>query len=234
MKLVFDHMQEEAADIRSFFFICDKPLNYTAGQYIELTLEHHNPDNRGVKRWFTVSSSPNEEYLSITTKFDHKKSSSFKKALLKLQKGAAVSFNGPMGDFVLPKLIQTPLIFVAGGIGITPYNSILNWSAETKEVRPIELIYGVKNEDEIIFQDTFAKAKQHATIIVQNPSSSWGGERGNLNAELILGLNKVTEDTLIYVSGPEPMVENMEKELWRAGIKKHQLVLDFFPNYLAE
>jgi ferredoxin-NADP reductase len=107
----------------------------------------------------------------------------------------------------------------------------LSWLADTNEERPIRLIYGVKNEDEIIFQDTFDRANQHATIVVDEPTPAWGGERGQLTAELILGLESPSEDTLVYVSGPEPMVESLEKDLKKAGLKSNQLVLDFFPNY---
>jgi ferredoxin-NADP reductase len=234
MKLTFDHDKEEADDIRTFFFTPEKPLNYTAGQYIELTIDHKNPDNRGIKRWFTLSSSPEDEFLTITTKFNFEKFSSFKKALLRLKQGDELFFNGPMGDFVLPKIIQTPLIFVAGGIGITPFHSILTWLSQTAEERPIQLIYAVKNEDEILFQETFDKANQHVSIIVSEPSAAWGGERGHISGELILGLADIKENSLVYVSGPEPMVESLEKELNAKGIKKSQLVLDFFPNYLSE
>jgi ferredoxin-NADP reductase len=67
--------------------------------------------------------------------------------------------------------------------------------------------------------------------VVSEPSEAWGGERGRITAEMVLGVEKPGEDTLIYVSGPEPMVEDLEKDLKAAGIKKAQLVLDFFPNY---
>jgi ferredoxin-NADP reductase len=231
MKLFFENYIDEAKGIRTFFFKPETALHYTAGQYIELTLKHNNPDKRGLKRWFTLSSSPNQDMLSITTKLASEHSSSFKKALNHLKQGDELSFNGPMGDFVLPKLIQTPLIFVAGGIGITPFNSMLTWLSETSEQRPIRLIYGVNSEEEIIFQETFDKAGQHATIVVENPSSAWGGERGKLSSEMILGLSKPSEDSLIYVSGPEPMVESMEKDLKHSAIGQSQLVLDFFPNY---
>lgn len=230
MKLVFDHVKDESSHIHTFFFKTETPLSYTAGQYIELTLPHNKPDDRGIKRWFTLSSSPGEELVSITTRIIPE-SSTFKKALINLTPGDSLSFTGPMGDFVLPKLIQTPLVFVAGGIGITPFHSILAWLAYAMEERPIQLIYGVRTEEEIIFQDTFAAANQHATIVVEKPSSAWGGERGKLSAELILGLSKVTDDTLIYISGPENMVEALQHDLKKAGINNNQLVGDFFPNY---
>ena len=137
----------------------------------------------------------------------------------------------PIGDFVLPKLVQTPLIFVAGGIGVTPFHSILSWLAKTMEQRPIKFIYAVRSEDEIIFQPTFDRAGQHVTVVVSEPSPAWGGERGQVTAELVLGLEKPSEDTLVYVSGPEQMVEALHKQLYNAGLSKKQLVGDFFPGY---
>ena len=233
MKVTFDHGEDEAANIRTFYFRPEQPLSYTAGQFTELTIPHKRPDERGLKRWFTLSSSPTSELLSITTKFNNDKSSSFKKALLGLKPGTELTMAEPMGDFVLPKLLQTPLVFVAGGIGITPFHSILEWLASTTEQRPIRLLYGVRSEDEIIFQETFDRAGLHATIVVGEPSATWGGERGELSAELIMGLMQPGEDALVYVSGPEPMVEKLEKDLRRAGLRKEQFVGDFFPNYTA-
>lgn len=234
MQVVFDHSREETANIRTFFFKPEKPVHYTAGQFIELTVPHAHPDNRGQKRWFTLSSAPTDELLSITTRFaGQDKSSSFKKALFSLKPGTELHLSDPMGDFVLPKLIQTPLVFVAGGIGITPFHSMLEWLATTGEERPIKLLHGVRIEEDIIFQDTFHKANQHVTTVVSDPSAAWGGERGRLSADLILGLEKPTEDTLVYLSGPEPMVEALAKDLHRAGLKKSQIVTDAFPNYSA-
>lgn len=234
MKAIFDHSEDEAANIRTFYFRPERPVHYTAGQYTELHLPHKNPDNRGIRRWFTLSSSPNDELLSITTKFaGADKSSTFKKTLFSLEAGAEVQLADPMGDFVLPKLIQTPLIFVAGGIGVTPFHSMFGWLYETMEERPIKFLYGVRGEDEIIFQDTFRKTGVEPVTVVSDPSDAWGGERGRITAELILDLEKPTDDTLVYISGPEPMVQALAKDLHAAGLGKHQIVSDEFPNYDA-
>lgn len=222
--------QAEAANITTFCFKPEEPVYYTAGQFAEWTLKHAKPDSRGIKRWFTISSSPTEELVTITTKFADKPSS-FKTALRNMKPGDEITMSEPMGDFVLPKLIQTPLIFVAGGIGITPFHSILSWLTATKETRPIKLIYGVNNEDEIVFQETFDKAGFTPSIIVKEASPAWGGERGALSAEMITGLAQPNEDALIYVSGPEPMVEKLEADLKSVGLKSSQFVGDFFPNY---
>jgi ferredoxin-NADP reductase len=233
MRATFDHSHEEAANIRTFFFKPESPLRFTAGQFTELVVPHVEADDRGQKRWFTISSSPTDELVSITTKFAGEQSSSFKRALFALQPGAEVTLAEAMGDFVLPKFTQTPLVFVAGGIGITPVHSILEWLATTTEQRPIQLLYGVRNEDEIIFQDTFDKAGVHATIVVGEPSAAWGGERGRISAELITSLEDLDNDSLIYVSGPEVMVQDLKRDLRQAGIKPSQIVVDEFPNYQA-
>lgn len=234
MKVVLEHIQDEADNIATFYFRPEKPVNFTAGQYAEWTIKHSKPDNRGIKRWFTISSSPSDTMVSLTTKFSHAKSSSFKKALRKLKPGDEILMSEPMGDFVLPQLLQTPIIFVAGGIGVTPMHSMLSWLADTKEQRDIKMIYGVPNEDEIIFLPTFEEANQHVTVVVNEPSPSWGGPIGKLTSDIILGLEKPSDDPLIYISGPEPMVESLEKSLLARGIKQRQLVLDFFPNYLDQ
>lgn len=232
MKVTFVRSELEAENIRTFYFKPEQLVRYTAGQYTELHIPHKKPDKRGTKRWFTLSSSPTDALLTITTKYaGDDKSSTFKKALFKLTPGTELHMAEPMGDFVLPKLIQTPLVFVAGGIGITPFHSMLKWLAETDEERPIKLLYGVRSEDEIVFQDTFRAAGVEPTIIVSEPSDSWGGERGQLSAELILGLEKPSEDTLVYVSGPEPMVQALSRDLRKTGLRKNQLVTDEFPNY---
>lgn len=231
MKVTFDHVESVTETISTFFFTPEQPVHYTAGQFTELTIPHKRPDDRGEKRWFTLSSPPGREFLTITTRFAGDKSSSFKKALFKLEEGTELHMADPMGDFVLPKLIQTPLVFVAGGIGITPFHSMLEWLAETGEERPIKLLYGVRTEDDIIFQETFDRSGVQPTVVVSEPSAAWGGQRGQINAELILGLEEPSEDTLVYVSGPEPMVQALAKDLHKAGLKKTQIVSDEFPNY---
>jgi len=233
MQVTFVRSHDEADNIKTFYFKPARQVDYTAGQFIELSIPHDNPDERGIKRWFTLSSSPTQELLTITTKFADEHSSSFKKALLSLEPETELHMSDPMGDFVLPKLVQTPLVFVAGGIGITPFHSILSWLADTQETRPIKLIYGVRSEDEIIFQETFNKAGVHATIVVSDASEAWGGENGRVTAELVLGLEQPSDDTLIYISGPEPMVESLQEDLKKAGVKQNQLVGDFFSNYTA-
>lgn len=230
MRAIFDHSEPEAENIETFWFRTEKPMEYTAGQYTELYLPHENADDRGEKRWFTLSSAPGSELVSITTKFADP-SSTFKTALRTLQPGAEVDLASAMGDFVLPKDETRPLIFVAGGMGLTPYHSIVSWLNDQGEKRNIKFLYAVRNESEIIFQDTFDAAEIVPTIVISEPSNAWTGKTGRIDAEMILGLEQPADNALIYVSGPEPMTEALEAQLKEHGLSEDQLVLDFFPNY---
>ncbi len=207
-------------------------MDYTPGQYTELAIPHDHPDDRGEKHWFTLSSAPGYDLVSITTKYaGDDKSSTFKRTLFSLQPGTEVALAEAMGDFVMPKDMSIPLIFVAGGIGITPFHSMAEWLADHHEQRSVTFIYGVNSENEIVFEPTFRKAGITPMVVVSGPSESWGGERGRLSAEMILGLAKPAANALIYMSGPEPMIEALEKDVLARGVAKTQLVTDFFPGY---
>lgn len=230
MRAVFREKKQEADDIYTFYFEPASPIDFVAGQFIELTIEHEGVDNRGANRWFTISNAPFEKYIAITTRRNNP-SSTFKQTLFQMQPGTEVTISEPMGDFVLPKDNAIPLIFVGVGIGITPFHSIFAWAADSHEYRDIKFIYAVDNEDEIIFQDTFDRAKTHTTIVVKNPSDEWGGERGRITADHVLKITEPEKGAYIYVSGPEPFVEAIQKDLEKLGVPKYQIITDFFHNY---
>ncbi len=230
-KLIRTHTESLAKNIVSFWFEPEKPIQYEAGQYIEMSLPHEHPDDRGIKRWFTLSSSPSDAPLvSITTKFAEK-SSSFKFALHALKVGDSVHLTGPFGDFVLPIDSARPLVFVAGGIGITPFHSIIKFLYDTKQERNITFLYSVNTEHEMVFQDLFEHYGMKRVIVVSKSEGSWDGQTGQLTGGRILELTRPADDALIYISGPEPMVEAFDAQLAEIGIDKTRLVGDFFPGY---
>lgn len=221
MKLTLIKTQPEAANITTFMWQPEKPVKYIAGQFIQMTLPHDNPDNRGIKRWFTLSSSPTDKYLTNTTKFAGDNSSSFKKALFALEPGDTVEINDPEGDFTLPDDPNLKLVFIAGGIGTTPYHSMTKWLADKGQKRSIKLVYAAQSEDEIAFKGLW---------------QSYGVElKPYVNKRLtIVALMKEIGNPagkLVYVSGPEPMVEALTDSLISAGLPKDQLKSDYFPGY---
>lgn len=231
MHVTFEHTETEAKHIKTFWFRPEKPVPYTAGQFTEIRLPHEDADDRGDKRWFTLSSSPTDELVSITTRIDPVRPSSFKKALLKLKPGTKLTLADPMGDFVLPKKKDIPLVFVAGGIGVTPMHSMIKWLADKGERRNIKLFYAARDLESVAFRKLFEAASIDFDIILQNPPAGWLGSTGRLTTDVIYDMPGVQENALIYLSGPEPMVETFYNELKQRGIPEHRLVTDYFPGY---
>lgn len=229
MKVTFVRREYIAHNISSFYFKPDKPIHYIAGQFTEIYLPHEHHDKRGTKRWFTLSSAPSDELLAVTTNFAPEKSSSFKEELLSLQHGAELSAASPMGDFVLPKDPSIPLVFVAGGIGCTPFHSIIKELQNTGEERDITLLYSARTLDTVAFRETFDQLGEKFKIILSQ--EDWDGLTGQISAEMILELTQPSDDHYLYISGPEPMVETIWKDLKASGFNKRHIYTDFFPNY---
>jgi ferredoxin-NADP reductase len=231
MNVTFDHVENTAENIKTFYFKPEKPVDYIAGQFTELYLAHDSPDNRGIRRWFTLSSAPTSPLLSITTKFSTQQSSTFKQTLAKLAPGSPLKLAQPMGDFVLPKDASRPLVFVAGGIGVTPMHSMIQYLHDRNETRTIHLMYAVTKAEELAFQKLFQNANIQLTTIIKDPPAGYTGESGSLSAERIISIAKPQPNALFYLSGPEPMVEAFTKDLAGSGINKHNILTDYFPGY---
>lgn len=230
MQAVLEKIEPVSTDVKTFWFRPEQKVLYTPGQFTEISLPHEHEDERGHSRWFTLSSSPTDGLLSITTKFAHP-GSSFKKTLKALRPGTNLHLAEPMGDFVLPKDVSIPLVFVAGGMGVTPFHSIVKWLADTKEKRDIEVILAARHLEDVLFEKLFHGYGAKVTIVLSEPDNDWQGEKGHLTAEIIERLIGSLKDKRLYVSGPEPMVESLDKQLKARGVKPRNLVLDFFPGY---
>jgi len=220
MKVTFDHSQPAAKNLVSFYFSKPEGLRYIAGQFIELYLPHDNPDSHGERHWFTLSSSPSEDHLAITTKIIEP-ISSFKSTLLKLKPGVEVNLADPMGDFVLPKDPSIPLVFIAGGIGCTPFRSIIKYLIDSGEKRNIKLIYLAASNAEVAFDDVFSELGDKFIKIIG----------AQADARQIF---KYFDDAsgYAYISGPEPMVEQLRDGLVDLGVDRQAIYTDFFHNYV--
>lgn len=223
--LVLLRQEQWAPGIIGFWL--NKPASFTfqAGQFLQWTLPHSRPDNRGIRRWFTISASPSESELLLTTKFSEK-SSTFKQALQKLQPGDRLTASGLEGDFVLPADRNQSLVFLAGGIGITPFRSMIKFLMDTRETRPITLLYAAKTPAEFVYKDLFAEAEKTIGLKIRYIT-------GLLDEHAIRASVTDLTKPLFYVSGPEPMVEAIGETLKKAGVPNTQLKQDFFPGYEA-
>lgn len=217
--------KKERADsvIGSFWFDPTRTFSFLPGQFLEYTLAHPNPDSRGVRRYFTIASSPTEPRILLATKFAEK-GSTFKRALAGMREGSSIKASKVAGNFILPPDPAKKLAFIAGGIGITPFRSMVQYLLDTKQVRDIVLLYGEKQEENFVFQDVFQKAKaQFGMKIVYHA--------GLLDARLIQREIPDIQDRVFYVSGPESMVESLGGVLSGLGVPKERIKQDFFPGY---
>jgi ferredoxin-NADP reductase len=230
---LLDHVKHEGHNIYTFWFKVVKKVDQIPGQFIEVHLPHANPDTRGIRRWFTISSAPdNRGLISITTKMADENGSSFKTALRAMEKGHKVKISDPMGDFVLPRDNTIPLVFVSGGIGITPFHSIITYLKEKQEKRNIQLFYGARELDELVFDNELKQLEGLDFIpVIQNAPFNYYGQTGFLDSKKIFEQIKEKENARVYISGPEPMVEKFKKEFEDLGINKNNLVCDYFPGY---
>lgn len=231
MEIVFDHSEAVAQNITTFWFRAEQKPDYAAGQYIELYLPHANADSRGQKRWFTLSSSPSETLLAVTTKTAKSGSSSFKNNLLGLRPGDTAVISQPMGDFVLPKDSALPLLFLAAGVGITPVRSIVKWLSDQHQQRDLHVVYGLRDVSELAYKDLITGYTTNFNTIISSEAIAQNQRPGRIDAKLLKKLVPDYISRLVYISGPERFVETLSKDLRMAGIPGGQLVLDFYHGY---
>jgi len=224
-----------AKDSFEFAFTPAKKFAYTPGQYMEWTMPHPHADSRGTRRYFTLASSPTEETLLLGVKFSQN-GSSYKKAFLSLNHQTPVVTGQLAGDFVLPKNPQQKLAFFAGGIGITPFRSMIKYLLDMKQSRDIVLCYSNKVADEIAYQDIFDAAEKKLGIKVVytltdkfTVPSEWKGKVGRIDQELIKKEIPDFSERLFYLSGPQSMVVGYETVLKKLGVHQKNIKKDFFP-----
>jgi ferredoxin-NADP reductase len=213
-------------NVWAFRFKPSEPMTWTAGQFVRVELPHDNPDSEGTKRWFTNSAAPYEGILQITTRVT---GSTFKQTLSKLEEGgtALQLIEPPDGDFVWQDT-DMPVVYIAGGIGVTPFRSILKQRAHDKLPLNVTLVYGSRTDD-VPFKDEIAE---------------WQASDPSLKVYYVVGTpltpESLTEQvpdlnkSLVYLSGPEPMVESLGDALKAHGLPEAQLKQDFFPNYTEQ
>lgn len=217
-------IEEIAANIKTFWFEPERPVRYEAGQYLDLYVPHAKPDSRGIWRTMSLSTSPTEPLLGIATAFEIKNGSTFKNALLGLKPGDAVGMTDPMGDFILPKNPQIPLVFVAGGIGITPVRGMVKWLVDKHEPRDAQLIYITRTPKDMLYLPLLTSYKSLRLTPVHTTNR-------RPSTDAILKLIGDAEGKLIYLSGPQLMMETYWAELQQHGVPRDQLILDYFTGY---
>lgn len=224
-----------SSNIIDFIFIPKQKPVYIPGQYVEWTLPHTNTDSRGNRRYFTLASSPTEENIRLGVRFNPD-SSSYKKALQMLNTLTPMVGTQISGEFTLPKDRNKKLVFIAGGIGITPFRSMIKYLLDTNQKRDIIIFYSSKTPDEFAYKDIFAQAQVELGIKTvytitdtKELFPQWNQYVGRITEDMIRVEVPDYLERSFYLSGPHSMVVGYEKVLKSIGIADVNIKKDFFP-----
>jgi len=237
--LPFSKKEQIAKDAWTFYFDRSaKPdFDFVPGQYIRMTLDILQPDERGNGRFFSISSSPlTAQFFTITTRILE---SVFKKTLSDLKPGSMTKFFGPVGRFTLNEDDTRPLVFLAGGIGITSFYSMLKYASEKNLSVPVALIVSFSTTEEIVFYDELQEiAARHKNIkiiytVTKSEASQepWNGEAGRISVELIKKYAPEFLNSVFYISGPPAMVDAMLVMVKDMGVPDAQVKKEKFTGY---
>lgn len=223
MKLTLIVKKKQAQNVISFIFKPEKPIAWKAGQYLIYSLKHES-DLRGKMRFMTISSAPFEKNIVVTTRIE-KKPSSFKNALNNLKIGQTLETKGPDGDLYIKNPKKTH-VFVAGGIGITPFWSILKDLNHKNLPFNIMLLYANKNSNFLFKKAIENFQKKHSEFKIYYLISPQ-----KITKETFLKLDLDFKKTLFFVSGPEKMIDNIEGLVESLGAKSENIRKDYFTGY---
>lgn len=212
----FIRSYDEVSNIKTFVFEAGD-ATWQAGQYQTYVLPQVTGDDKAKRRFFTIASAPSEAELHISTRITD---SAFKQALNALTPGDVIEAHGIEGDFTWDD--DSPVVLVAGGIGVTPYRSILLERAATGKTLNAHLLYFGRDENFAFKTEFDDLAATHPELIIDYIV----GEP--ISVDSIVHHAPESSDNVVYLSGPEIVVDAVGEALTNHGIAIKQ---DWFPGY---
>jgi ferredoxin-NADP reductase len=217
------------------FDLQGQELDFRAGQYfwVELPNRGHD-DEKGLRRHISVVTSPTERgVLGLCTRL---RDTAFKQTLAELQVGDEVDVEQPKGDYVLPEETSPHYVFVAGGIGITVFRSMLRYIADTGEPYRVTLVYSNRDRASTPFLDELQELERtlpgFQLVVTMTQDDGWEGESRYVSAELLGDhLEGELGEHTYLVAGPPAMVEAVTGQLSAAGVPEEQVLPDRFSGY---
>jgi ferredoxin-NADP reductase/nitrite reductase/ring-hydroxylating ferredoxin subunit len=223
-------------------------LNYKAGQYAFFDIGGVNNDSKGPVRHFSLASSPTEEEIMISTRI---RDTPYKKRLSSLKIGSKAKVSKPLGKFVLHDDYSKPAVLLSGGIGVTPFRSMIKYATDKQLPMSIVLFDSNRNVPNTLYKEKFdeclnrnknlkivytitEKEDDNQTSSAIDVSKEWKGERGRIDKAMLtkyLNDNEIT-NSIFYICGPPNMVNAM-KELLQEGLQipKDRIRIEEFTGY---
>ena len=234
-KFTLVRIEKMASGCYDFVFNPDRKLVFEAGQYLDWTLDVRNSDDRGNRRPFTIASAPGDTEVHLGVKF-YKAPSAFKRSLLNLKPGDAIYGSQIAGNFTLPRDRTEKLAFIAGGIGVTPFRSMMQDMIDRRDERSVVMLYGNNSVKEIAYSEVFDRAERELGIktvyaVVEDAALDTNMHHGFIDAALIQREVPDYQSRTFYISGPRSMVVRFQSVLKELGITRSRIKVDFFPGF---
>ena len=219
-------------------------LDYTAGQFAFFDIGGVSNDPKGPIRHFTIASSPTEDFIMISTRI---RDTPYKKRLSSLEEGAKVKVRGPEGKFVLHEDYSKAAVLLSGGIGVTPFRSMIKYATDKQLPLKINMFDSNRDQANILYKNEFDEClntNRNLKIIYTitaaeeqgqaSSSSSWKGERGIINKTILTKFLTTSElnNSVFYVCGPPGMLKAMQNLLQDdLHIPKERIKVEEFTGY---
>jgi ferredoxin-NADP reductase len=214
----------------------EKPdgFNYKAGQYCGFTLI--NPaetDEKGNNRRFSILSAPHDEHLMIVTRVQQ---SAYKRNLQTMALGSTLKVAGPIGNFILHDDAMVPAVFIAGGIGIAPFYSMIRDALQQRPEQKIMLFYGNQSLADTALLDELTALEQLSPqfkliTTLSTPHPEWKGEKGYITDEMLAKHIPDLANPIFYACGSPSMVAFMQQILRELSIDEERIKVEDFPGY---
>jgi ferredoxin-NADP reductase len=226
----------EVAD-RTLFVVFDllgAEVDFRAGQYFWVTLlDPPHDDEKGPRRHISVATSPTDSgVLGLCTRL---RDSAFKRSLAELEVGAEVDVEQPKGSFVLPDEVDRPYAFVAGGIGITVFRSMLRYIRDAGTGHRVTLVYSNRDRASTPFLDELTELEGalpgFRLVLTMTQDPGWEGESRRLDEHVLRDHLGDLGGYRFLVAGPPGMVESVEEALKGAGVADEDVVPERFSGY---
>lgn len=228
---------EVAEGTMAFHFAKPAGFIFKAGQFVDVTLtDPPETDAEGNVRTFSIASPPFESELVFTTRM---RDTAFKRSLKKVPLATEVEISAAAGSFTLHKNSAKPAVFLAGGIGITPFFSIVRQADHDRLPHQLSLFYSNRRPEDTAFLETLqglettnSNFRLICTMTKMSKSrKEWKGERDLIDKEMMLRHLGVLQGPIYYIAGPPTMVAAMRKTLISAGVEEDDIRSEEFSGY---
>ncbi|MEO7364302.1 MAG: hypothetical protein ABIV43_02230 [Candidatus Saccharimonadales bacterium] len=234
LRLRLQEIQHISDSVYNYIFVPEKAFAFMPGQHMEWTIPGAAFDSRGNRRTLTIASSPTEDKVQLGLKY-HQRASAYKMGFASLSPGDPIYASQLAGDFTLDAAPTDKLVFVAGGIGVTPFRSMVKYLSDTGTQRDVLVLYVVPDDSDLAYLAEFNEASlvgvRLTPIVTRTASTRPGAINSKLTMQLLSQLVPDASERTFYISGPSAMVDGVKGYLRTMSIPRGQIKTDYFSGY---